>query len=147
FAFARAAVARGAEVVLVAANTDPSLTVPAGVKVVPVVSTAEMRDVMLAAATDADAVVMAAAPADFRPVTYTEHKIKKAADGSAPTIELTQNPDILAELARARTRAGVVIVGFASETGDADADVLEHGRRKLVAKGADLLVVNEVGPA
>jgi phosphopantothenoylcysteine decarboxylase/phosphopantothenate--cysteine ligase len=142
YALARAAAARGAEVTLVAANT--SLPDPAGVKVVRVETTEQMRTEVLAAASAADAVVMAAAPADFRPVSVSEAKIKKADDGSAPAIELTQNPDILRELSLHRPRAGAVIVGFAAETGDASATVLELGRAKLARKGCDLLVVNDV---
>jgi phosphopantothenoylcysteine decarboxylase / phosphopantothenate---cysteine ligase len=143
FALARAAVARGASVTLVAANT--ALPPPAGVKVTPVVSTRDMRDAVLDAARDADAVVMAAAPADFRPSVTAAHKIKKTDDVSAPTVELVQNPDILVELSRNRTGRGQVVVGFAAETGDDRGTVLEHGRSKLARKGCDLLVVNEVG--
>src|SRR4051794_17869284 len=115
-ALARTAAARGAEVTLVAANVD--MPDPAGVKVVRVETTAELRDAVLSAAAGADAVVMAAAPADFRPTTLSPSKIKKAEDGSAPPIELEQNPDILAELSRNRPRPETVIVGFAAETGD-----------------------------
>jgi len=142
YALARAAVARGAEVTLVAANV--TLPDPAGLKVVRVETTAQLRDEVLAAATAADAVVMAAAPADFAPTSRSEAKIKKADDGSAPTIELTQNPDILHELSSHRTRPGQVVVGFAAETGDATGSVLELGRAKLARKGCDLLVVNDV---
>ncbi len=142
YALARTAVARGAEVTLVAANV--SLPDPAGAKVVRVGTTAELRDAVLAAAAGADAVVMAAAPADFRPRTTAETKIKKAADGSAPPIELEQNPDILAELSRNRPVPGAVVVGFAAETGDHTGSVLEHARAKLARKGCDLLVVNDV---
>src|SRR5215211_1615955 len=92
YALARAAAARGAEVTLVAANV--SLPDPAGVKVVRVETTSQLRDAMVAEAAGADAVVMAAAPADFRPVTTRGVKIKKSEDGSAPAVELTQNPDI-----------------------------------------------------
>src|SRR3954463_7636958 len=100
-ALARAAVSRGAEVTLVAANV--SLPDPAGVKVVRVKTTEELRDAVVSAAGSADAVVMAAAPADFRPVSTTATKIKKidgpdGPDGSAPSLELTQTPDILAEI-------------------------------------------------
>jgi phosphopantothenoylcysteine decarboxylase / phosphopantothenate---cysteine ligase len=98
-----------------------------------------------AAVRDADALVMAAAPADFRPATYAEHKIKKTDDVSAPTIELVQNPDVLAEISHNRPRPDLVVVGFAAETGDAQGTALEHGRTKLARKGCDLLVVNEVG--
>jgi phosphopantothenoylcysteine decarboxylase/phosphopantothenate--cysteine ligase len=143
YALARTAAARGARVTLVAANT--TLDDPAGVDVVRVGTTAELRAAVLTAATDADAVVMAAAPADFRPVDVAVHKIKKADDGDVPTVKLVQNPDILAELSAGRLRAGQVVVGFAAETGDAGGSVLEHGRRKLARKGCDLLVVNEVG--
>jgi phosphopantothenoylcysteine decarboxylase/phosphopantothenate--cysteine ligase len=143
YALAGAAAARGAKVTLVAANV--SLAAPAGVDVVPVGSTAELRESMLAAAAGADALVMAAAPSDFRPVAASRDKIKKAADGSAPVVELEQNPDILAELVAVRAGAALpVIVGFAAETGDDGADVLEYGRAKLARKGCDLLVVNDV---
>ncbi|UMG92624.1 bifunctional phosphopantothenoylcysteine decarboxylase/phosphopantothenate--cysteine ligase CoaBC [Nocardioides sp. TF02-7] len=141
-ALARAAAARGAAVTLVSANV--SLPDPAGVKVVRVESTAEMRDAVLTAAAGADAVVMAAAPADFRPVTTSGTKIKKAADGSAPTIELEQNPDILKELSTHRPGPATVVVGFAAETGDETGSVLDLARAKLARKGCDLLVLNDV---
>ena len=102
YAFAATAVARGAKVTLVAANV--ALPDPAGPRVVTVISAREMRDAMLAEAADADAVVMAAAVADFRPEVRSEAKIKK--DGSQPApIILIQNPDILAELAARRSAA------------------------------------------
>lgn len=139
YAFARTAIARGARVTLVAANV--SLPTPAGVDLVRVGTTAELRDAVIGAAKDADAVVMAAAPADFRPAVYADQKIKKTADGDAPVIELTTNPDIAAELGASK-RPGQVLVAFAAETHDA----LEHARGKLVRKRADLIVVNVVGP-
>ena len=138
YAFARAAVARGARVTLVSANV--ALADPAGVDLVRVGTTEELRAATLAAAADADAVVMAAAPADFRPATYATGKIKKSEGGPAPTIELVTNPDIAAELGRNR-RPGQVLVVFAAETHDAEA----NGRAKLARKRADLIVVNEVG--
>jgi len=141
-ALARTAVARGAEVTLIAANV--ALPDPAGVKVVRVETTAELRDAVLSAAATADAVVMAAAPADFRPATVSEAKIKKTDDASVPELRLVQNPDILAELSSERPREGIVVVGFAAETGDADGSVLEHAAAKLARKGCDLLVVNDV---
>jgi phosphopantothenoylcysteine decarboxylase/phosphopantothenate--cysteine ligase len=141
-ALARTAVARGAEVTLVAANV--ALPEPAGVKVVRVETTAELRDAVLAAAVNADAVVMAAAPADFRPDSTSTSKIKKTDDGAVPEIRLVQNPDILAELSRHRPRDGIVVVGFAAETGDEQGSVLEHAAAKLARKGCDLLVVNDV---
>ncbi len=142
YALARTAAARGAKVTLVAANT--TLEDPAGVDLVRAVSTADLRDAMLAAAATADAVVMAAAAADFRPAHYVPTKIKKTGGVPVPTVELVLNPDVLAELVRRRA-AGQIVVGFAAETGDETGSVLEHGQAKLARKGCDLLVVNEVG--
>ncbi|MCG5451918.1 MULTISPECIES: bifunctional phosphopantothenoylcysteine decarboxylase/phosphopantothenate--cysteine ligase CoaBC [Micromonospora] len=139
YAFARAAVARGARVTVISANVG--LADPAGVDLIRVGTTAELREATVKAAVEADAVVMAAAPADFRPATYATGKIKKSDDGVAPTIELVTNPDIAAELGQ-RKRPGQVLVVFAAETGDAEA----NGRAKLARKRADLIVVNEVGP-
>jgi phosphopantothenoylcysteine decarboxylase/phosphopantothenate--cysteine ligase len=140
YALAMTAVARGAEVTLISANV--ALADPAGAKVVRVGSADELRIAVLEAATNADAVVMAAAVADFRPVTMSASKIKKS-DADPPALALTRNADVLAELGRPDRagRAGQVIVGFAAETDD----VLANGLAKLAAKGADLLVVNEVG--
>jgi len=129
-------------VTLVAANV--ALPDPAGVKVVAVETTAQLRDAVLAAAVNADAVVMAAAPADFRPDATSESKIKKTDDGAVPELRLVQNPDILAELSRNRSSEGVVVVGFAAETGDEHGSVLDHAAAKLARKGCDLLVVNDV---
>ncbi|GLY82820.1 bifunctional phosphopantothenoylcysteine decarboxylase/phosphopantothenate--cysteine ligase CoaBC [Actinoallomurus iriomotensis] len=140
YALARTALARGARVTLVAANV--TLPDPAGAEIVRTGSTREMRDAVLKAAADADAVVMAAAVADFRPADYEDVKIKKTPGAEPAPIHLVENPDILAELVReSRDVAGRVIVGFAAETHD----VLENGRRKLARKGCDLLVVNQVG--
>ncbi|MGO9296452.1 MAG: bifunctional phosphopantothenoylcysteine decarboxylase/phosphopantothenate--cysteine ligase CoaBC [Streptosporangiaceae bacterium] len=138
YALAAAAVARGADVTLVAANTE--LADPAGARMVRVISAAQLREAMLAAAPAADAIVMAAAVADFRPAGRAAQKIKKT--GAAPEpIALARNPDILRELVGARTRPEQVIVGFAAETHD----MLAAGQSKLAAKGCDLLVVNQVG--
>jgi phosphopantothenoylcysteine decarboxylase/phosphopantothenate--cysteine ligase len=142
YALARTAAARGAHVTLVSANV--SLADPAGVSVVRVETTDQLREAVVAATATADAVVMAAAPADFRPTSVSDAKIKKADDGSAPSIELVQNPDILAEISHDRAREGAVVVGFAAETGDASGSVLDLGRAKLARKGCDLLVVNDV---
>jgi phosphopantothenoylcysteine decarboxylase/phosphopantothenate--cysteine ligase len=142
FALASTALARGATVTVVAAHVD--VPAPGGVDVVRVDTTEELREQMLGAALDADAVVMAAAPADFRPVNPSSVKIKRSADGGAPQIELTQNPDILAQLVSGRPGKEPVIVGFAAETGDDAGGVLEHGREKLARKGCDFLVVNDV---
>jgi phosphopantothenoylcysteine decarboxylase / phosphopantothenate---cysteine ligase len=138
YALTRTALARGAEVTLVAANV--ALPDPAGAKIVRVGTAEEMRAAVLEAADSADAVVMAAAVADFRPTIRAASKLKKAAGPPAP-IELFANPDVLAELSAHRRRDGQVVVGFAAETDDAVA----NGRTKLAAKGCDLLVVNEVG--
>jgi phosphopantothenoylcysteine decarboxylase/phosphopantothenate--cysteine ligase len=143
YALAATAAARGADVVLVAANT--SLPDPAGVRVVRVSTTAELREAVLGEAKRADVVVMAAAVADFRPADYAESKIKKTDDASAPVLSLVQNPHVLRELGHDRLRPGQTVVGFAAETGDEHAGWLEHGRTKLVRYGVDLLVVNEVG--
>ena len=141
YAFARSAVGLGADVTVVAANVE--LPDPAGVKVVRVVSARDLHAAMLAEAPAADAVVMTAAVADFRPVVRSDQKIKK--DGRVPEpIALTENPDILADLSARRAAhgpAGQVIVGFAAET---DPD-LEAAGAKLARKGCDLLVVNPVG--
>jgi phosphopantothenoylcysteine decarboxylase/phosphopantothenate--cysteine ligase len=142
YALASAAVARGARVTLIAANV--TLPDPAGVQLVRVVTTAELRDAVHECAADADVVVMAAAPCDFRPAEVAGSKIKKRADGRTPAIELVENPDILAQLVAARTDKRPVIVGFAAETGDESASVVEHARAKLARKGCDLLVVNDV---
>ncbi len=139
YALARTAAARGARVTLLSANA--ALPDPAGVDVVHVGTAVQLREAVLKAAADADAVVMAAAVADFRPETYATGKIKKK-DGAEPApVALVRNPDILAEISGDRPRPGQVVVGFAAETDD----VLANGRAKLARKGCDLLVVNEVG--
>ena len=140
YALARTALARGAEVTVIAANV--ALPDPAGVKVVRVVSALQMRDAVLAAATSADVVVMAAAVADYRPETRNQAKIKK--DGQPPEpLRLVENPDILAGLAAQGGPGGTrpVLVGFAAETDTAE----QAARAKLARKGCDLLVVNPVG--
>jgi phosphopantothenoylcysteine decarboxylase/phosphopantothenate--cysteine ligase len=140
YALARTAAARGAEVVLVSSAALPD---PAGVTVRRVTSALELRDAVLAEGKAADVVVMAAAVADYRPVERLATKRKKT---EAMTVELVENPDVLVELV-AQRRPEQVLVGFAAETGDAEGDVLAHGRAKLARKGCDLLVVNEVGEA
>ncbi len=141
YAFARAAAARGAAVTLIAANT--SLPDPAGVEVVRVETTEQMRAATVAAAATADLVVMAAAPCDFRPAEVAEHKIKKEGD-RAPVLHLVPTADIAAEVGAAK-RPGQVLVVFAAETVGGE-QALANARAKLVAKGADLVVLNEVGP-
>lgn len=138
YALARTAAARGAEVTLVAANT--SLADPAGAHVIKVTSACQLREAAIQAAAAADAVVMAAAVADYRPAVRSDTKLKKAGQAPEP-IELTENPDILRELSAERRKSGQIIVGFAAETDDP----IGNGRAKLAAKGCDLLVVNKVG--
>src|SRR5262249_25595340 len=130
--------ARGAQVTLIAANVD--LPEPAGVELVRVGTTEELRKATVEAAQAADVIVMAAAPADFRPARYRSSKIKKTEDGTVPTLELVANPDIAAELGTAK-HPGQVLVAFAAETEDA----LARGAVKLARKRADLIVVNQVG--
>ncbi|GIM97692.1 bifunctional phosphopantothenoylcysteine decarboxylase/phosphopantothenate--cysteine ligase CoaBC [Paractinoplanes toevensis] len=138
YALARAAVARGARVTLVTANV--ALPDPVGTEIIRVGTTEELRAATVKAFADADIVVMAAAPADFRPATMADQKIKKTEGGTPDPIVLVTNPDIAAELG-ANKRPGQLLVAFAAETHDA----LEHARAKLVRKRADLIVVNEVG--
>ena len=134
-AVASEAVARGAEVHLVLGPGTAGP--PPGVEAVHVTTAEQMRAAVLREVDQADAVVMAAAVADFRPATESEGKLKKAA--GAPTLSLVPTPDILRELGERRD--GGVLVGFAAETSDLEAS----GRRKLEDKGLDLIVVNEVG--
>lgn len=135
YALAAAAWRRGAEVTLISGPS--ALAPPVGVAVVRVETAEQMRDAVAAALPAADALLMAAAVADFRPAAAAASKIKRGA-GGAPPIELVHAPDVLRETAPLRPE-GCVVVGFALET---DAP-LEHGRRKLEAKGLDLLVVND----
>jgi phosphopantothenoylcysteine decarboxylase/phosphopantothenate--cysteine ligase len=135
FAVAAEAFSRGADVTLVVGpgTVEP----PEGPAVVRVTTAEEMRDGVLAAVADADALVMAAAVADFRPADPSSAKLKK--EEGAPRVELVPTPDILAELGTAR--GDLVLVGFAAETQDVEA----AGREKLRRKGVDLLIANEVG--
>ena len=132
-AVARQAAARGAAVTLV--TTTPA-ELPAGIEVLRVTTAQEMHDTVLGRYDTTDAVVMAAAVADFRPKLAATGKLKKA-DGP-PEIVLERTPDILAELGA--TKRGQVLVGFAAETDD----VAAHAAEKLARKGADLLVANDV---
>ncbi|WP_311473403.1 bifunctional phosphopantothenoylcysteine decarboxylase/phosphopantothenate synthase [uncultured Actinomyces sp.] len=157
-ALAAAAARAGADVVLVAANIGPEVLglVPGGVEILPVGTALELRDAVRGAARDADAVVMAAAVADFRPARPLDVKLKKPPPGPdgaepvPPALELVANPDVLAGLAADPPRPApgrTLLVGFAAETGDETGDVLAHGAAKARRKGADLLAVNAVGPA
>ncbi|MGK2865484.1 MAG: bifunctional phosphopantothenoylcysteine decarboxylase/phosphopantothenate--cysteine ligase CoaBC [Mycobacterium sp.] len=149
YAVARVMAQRGAEVTLIAGNTA-GLVDPAGVEVVHIGSAGQLGDAVTKLAPEANVLVMAAAVADFRPATVATAKIKKTADEKDdPSVELVRNDDVLAGAVRARTDGQLpnmrAIVGFAAETGDANGDVLFHGRAKLTRKGCELLVVNAVG--
>ncbi|SDZ04124.1 bifunctional phosphopantothenoylcysteine decarboxylase/phosphopantothenate--cysteine ligase CoaBC [Herbiconiux ginsengi] len=141
-AIARAAQARGARVTLIAAHVEVEL--PTGIEIVRVETTAELLDAATAAAPLHDLVIMAAAVADYRPVSVSDDKIKKAHTGDRLTLELVQNPDILATLSHAE-RDGRLIVGFAAETATDRDDLIRLGREKIARKGCDYLVVNGVG--
>jgi phosphopantothenoylcysteine decarboxylase/phosphopantothenate--cysteine ligase len=139
YAVARAAARRGALVRLVSGPTG--LDAPLGVERDQVESARAMAQATSVAAAGADAVVMAAAVADFRPAAAAGHKLKKRALGAAPTVELARNPDILAELGAARDGAALpVLVGFAAET----ENVVAEARAKLGEKRCDLVVANDV---
>lgn len=138
FAVAAAAALRGADVVLVAGPT--SLATPPGVRRIDVQSALEMRDAVLAEFEEATITVMAAAVADFRAAQPSGLKIKKEdlADDSGLTLELTRNPDILAELCERKGER--LVIGFAAESHD----LMASARRKIARKGCDLLVANNV---
>lgn len=148
-ALAKAALAAGATVRFIAAHMD--VPAPAGVELSTASTARQLQVAVTEAARGADALIMSAAVADFRPAQYVDSKIKKSDDHADPVITLVRNPDILATLVADRTAAGSagdlpqLIVGFAAETGDAEAGVLEYGAAKLKRKGCEMLVVNEVG--
>jgi phosphopantothenoylcysteine decarboxylase/phosphopantothenate--cysteine ligase len=135
YALAEAAQSRGANVILVSGPT--ALHPPAHCELIRITTADEMRNSVLSRMKDATLVIKAAAVADYRPLAVSEHKLKR----SGPlTLELAPTEDILAEAVR-RRRPGQLIVGFAAET----QNPMENGRAKLLAKGADAIVVNDVG--
>jgi len=138
YALAQAALDRGARVLLVTGPTH--LLAPVGAERVEVTAAQEMHDAVLAAVEKADALLMAAAVADYRPVETAAQKMKKG--GTDLTLRLARTPDVLAAVAARRARSGLprVVVGFAAES----QDPLENGRAKLVAKNLDLIVVNDI---
>lgn len=145
-AVAAEAAARGAEVTVVAANVSADVLADLrdrAIRVVSVGAAAELAEAMNREVADADVVVMAAAVADYRPVQVSDRKLTKEA-GGVPTIELVENEDIVAALAAER-RPGQLVVAFAAETPEDEAELLARARRKQQRKGVDLLVVNEVG--
>ncbi|MCI0354004.1 MAG: bifunctional phosphopantothenoylcysteine decarboxylase/phosphopantothenate--cysteine ligase CoaBC [Acidobacteria bacterium] len=136
YSLAEAALRRGARVILVSGPT--ALTPPGAAEIVAVETAEQMREAVLARFAEATIVIKCAAVADYRPRAEAPEKIKRR---GAMTLELEPTPDILAELAK--RRRSQIIVGFAAET----EDVLENARRKLVAKAADAIVVNDVSRA
>ncbi len=141
YALAEEALSRGAAVSLITSVTD--LPNPFGADVTRVVSTQDLQAAVLREMRGADVLIMAAAPADFRPATSADQKIKKE-ERAALTIALTRNPDILGEVARVRAEtpdaAPRVVIGFAAETND----LIQNARGKLIRKNLDLLVANPV---
>ena len=133
-AVAAAAWRRGAEVTLVAGPLG--VAVPVGVRHLHVESTAEMQSAVERELSRSDVLVMAAAPADYRPVDVSASKLKKT--GDSRSIALAENPDILASTRSVR-RPDAIVVGFALETDD----VIANARRKLDAKALDLIVLND----
>ena len=142
FAIVERALARGAEVTAVVGTVE--VAPPPGARVIAATTAEAMREAMLAEQGSADAVVMAAAVADFRPESMSAAKIKKSDDHPPEPIRLVRNPDILVELASLRPQ-GQVVVGFAAETTASDEELLSLARAKVARKGCDLLVVNDVG--
>ena len=140
FAIAEAARERGASVSVVAANV--ALPLGEGIARVDVSTAAELEAAVVELAERADAVVMTAAVADFRPAQVGTEKLKKSGSDGV-TLELVQTTDILRGLVASR-RPGQVVVGFAAETGDSAGSILEHGAAKARRKGADLLALNDV---
>lgn len=140
YALAAAALQRGAAVTLIAGPT--ALPDPVGVEVVHVEDARAMARALADHAWGGDAVIMAAAIADFRPLTPADKKLKRTEIGLAPTIALDANPDLLAGLGaeRARRGGGPLLVGFAAETHD----VVNYARAKLASKGCDLVIANDV---
>jgi phosphopantothenoylcysteine decarboxylase/phosphopantothenate--cysteine ligase len=134
YALADAAQARGAKVILVSGPS--ALYPPAHCDLVKVTTAEEMRQAVLARMTEATLVIKAAAVADYRPLNVSEQKLKRT---GPLTLELAPTEDILAEVVR-RRRPGQLIVGFAAET----ENQMENGRAKLLRKGADAIVVNDV---
>ena len=136
YAIAEAAQKRGAEVTLVTGPTN--LAVPAGVEPVPILSTQDLYDAMLAHCGDADIVIQAAAPADFTPEVAADQKIKKQGDGKL-TLSFRQTPDVAAAVGK-RKKTNQILVGFAAETND----VLKNAGAKLKKKNLDMIVANDV---
>lgn len=145
-AIASAAARAGASVRVIAANIESALLdeLPTGVQITRVGSALQMREATIEQVADADALVMTAAVADFRPEATSESKMKKdPSTKDAPMIRLVRNPDILAEIGHSDQRPPLV-VGFAAETGT-DEEILVYGTDKAARKGADFICLNRVG--
>jgi phosphopantothenoylcysteine decarboxylase/phosphopantothenate--cysteine ligase len=140
FAIAQAAWRHGAAVTLVSGPT--SLGIPVGVDLIPVESAVEMHDAVQGLVSSADVTVFAAAVADFRPLEAKEEKLKRAETGDTLIVSLVANPDVAADTMGLRKK-GSFAVGFALETND----LLENARKKLEAKGFDLVVANDATEA
>ena len=140
YAIAAAARDAGADVTLITGPT--SLVPPAGVRTFAVESADDMKDAVLAHLPRADAVIMAAAVADYRPVERVTTKLKKKDLGSEMTVRMTENPDLLKAIVAGR-RPGTIVIGFKAETGDATAEA----GRMLRDKKLDLVVANDVADA
>ena len=144
YALAQAALDAGACVTLISATHE--LAVPVGAVLVPVESAEAMLDAVMTYARDADALIMAAAVADFRPAEVAPQKIKKAGDPeTAPAIPLARTPDILMDVKARRAKTGRprVVVGFAAES----ENLLANAQDKLARKGMDLIVANDISAA
>lgn len=139
---AAAAVARGARVTLIRGDVD--VPTPAGLEVVDALTADEVLAAARMLSTSADAIIMAAAIADFRAERLPQSKIKKGAEATL-SLHLVQNPDVLATLVSERSGKIPVLVGFAAETGDAENTWLELAEAKFARKGCDIMVANPVG--
>jgi len=137
YALADVAAAKDHRVILISGPTDTALEVPDGVDFIPVESAAEMYETVERWIGKADVAIFAAAVADYKPVEFTEQKIKKV--GDELTLKLVKNPDILGS-ARGKFSFEGTLVGFAAETESA----VENARGKLLKKGCDLGVANDV---
>ena len=134
YAIAEAAAQRGAEVHLISGTA--TVSAPAGIEIQHVETTLEMHDAVLQAFKETDIVIMAGAPADYRPSEFTPHKIKKTAE--VLTLPLERNPDIAQTLGEQKTVQ--TLVCFAAETND----ILENAKKKLIRKNCDLIVANDI---
>ena len=141
YALAQAALDAGAQVTLISSVTD-QLPTPVGTEIIPIESAEQLSDAVLASVREADALIMAAAVADFRPAQVSEQKIKKDKQDASLSLELTRNADVLMQVREQRQQTGWprVTIGFAAES----ENLLENAQSKLERKGLDLLVANDI---